>query len=99
MSTADKGRQREDASESNIKEEATKQNKGAENSKEIVESAQKLEPGAITKTTCDPKAGWEQTGEKLIPENKTKGTACDLTLDPAAGGGNHNSALCNRGPH
>ena len=60
----------------------------------MCEGAQKFEPGAITKTTCDPKMGWEQTGEKLIPKNKTKGTEatepqstkCDLTLDPAAGG-------------
>ena len=44
------------------------------------------------KATCDPKVGWEKTGEKLIPWSKTKGaqatepqsTACDLTLDPAA---------------
>ena len=66
MNTADKGRQKENASKSNIKEEwwkkATKQNKGAENSEELCEGAQKLEPGAITKTTCDPKMGWEQSG-------------------------------------
>ena len=111
MNTADKVRERENASKSNIKEEwwkkATKQNKGAKNSEELCEGAQKFEPGAITKTTCDPKMGWEKTGEKLIPKNKTKGTeatepqrtACDLTLDSAAGGEDPNSALCNRGPH
>ena len=49
----------------------------------------------IINAACDPKVGWEKTGEKLIPWSKTKGaqatepqsTACDLTLDPAAGGG------------
>ena len=99
VSTADIGRQRKNASKSNFKEEwwskAKKQNRGAENSKEIFEGAQKLKTVLIIKATCDPKVGWKKTGEKLIPWSKTKGaeatepqsTACDLTLDPAAGGG------------
>ena len=97
MNTADKGRQKECKQikhQGEVAEESHKKNKGAKNSEELCEGAQKFEPGAITKTTCDPKMGWEQTGEKLIPKNKTKGTEatepqstkCDLTLDPAAGG-------------
>ena len=66
-----------------------------------------MKPVLVIKATCDPKVGWEKTGEKLILWSKTKGaeatepqnTACDLTLDPEAGGENPNSALCNRGPH
>ena len=70
INTADKGRQREHADKSNIEEElwrkATKPNKEAENSMENFEGTPKFGAGAITKTTCDLKRGWDRTGETLI---------------------------------
>ena len=83
---------------------ADKQNKEMQNSKEK-EYTQNLVFGLETETAYDLEEGGEKSGEDLSPKKETKeaeglkSTACDLKHEPAGGGGNPSSALCNRGPH